>query len=187
MTEFAQVVVTDDQAAQLAQAIALALENSTEEQIGDVEQNLKSLAVFFATVASEPQRFPITGRMATKIAKLKRQMKGPAQKPSRRNARKQRQLTRQGGAKRRRAERKAMAESFNAAQEAYQAQVEELLEIQREDQARVEALLAQDTLTPAELAQILGLVGAPPQILEAAGKVRASDGNKLVLPPGVES
>lgn len=179
--------MTDDQAGLVAQAIALALENSTEDQVGEAEQDLKTLAVFFATVATEPQRFPVTGRMATKLAKIQRENKPPVKKVSRRNARKQRQLDRQGGAKRRRAERKENVANFNAAREAYLADFTEMQQIQEQDQARAEVLLTQDHLHRDELVEILTLIGAPPQIVEAAGRVVAEDDRKLLLPPGVES
>lgn len=183
MTEFAQVVVTDDQAALVAQAIALALENSTEDQVGDAEENLKTLAVFFATVASEPKRFPITGRMASKLADIRRDAKGPAKPVTRRNRRKVRQLARQGGAKRRRVEHKDNVANFNAAREAYLVDIHEMQRNREEDETRARALMAQEVLTPEEHLELLTIFGAPPAILEAAGKIRAVPETPTILLP----
>jgi hypothetical protein len=164
----------------LSLAVALAVENSTEEQLGGADEALKQLSVFFGLVAAHPQQFPVTGRMATAIKDAKRQEKGPARKPPRLNARKLRQAKRQGSAKLRRKNRAEDVAAFNAAMEEVRAQQDELNRIQQEDQARLEALLEKDVLTPAELSQILALFQAPPVILEAAGKVRGKP--EIILP-----
>jgi hypothetical protein len=182
VAEFAQVVVTDDQAVKIAGAIALALENSTDEQLGEHAEELKALAVFFGVVSTNPERFPVTGRMATAIKDAKKQDKGPAQPASRRNRRKLRQLTRQGGAKRRRQQHAEDVANFNQAREAMAAELAEMQQIQEEDQAKLEALLAQEVLTPAELTRVLALFHAPPVVIEAASKVRGGDEGWQHLP-----
>lgn len=167
---------------QLAQAIALALENSTEEQLGGHEDGLKALAVFFGMVAAEPRKFPVTGRMASKITEARRVAKGPAQPVSRRNARKERQEKRIGFSRRRRAERREFVANFNTAREAYERDMEEMRQIQEADQATLSALLEQETLTPAEFTRALALMGAPPEILETASRVRGAETPKILLP-----
>ena len=55
-----EIVLTDDQAALASQAIHLALQNATEEQISeDAEDELKRLSVFLAMVAADPESFPV--------------------------------------------------------------------------------------------------------------------------------
>jgi hypothetical protein len=164
------------------------LSNSTEDEIAGHEDGLKQLAVFFGAVASDPQRFPVTGRMASKITEAQRQAKQPAQKPKRLNARKLRQAARQGGAKRRRAERKENVENFNQAQQAYVAELVEMQQIHQENEARAQALIEQETLTPAEFVEALTLIGAPEAIQHAASRVQsAPEAPTLLLPAGVES
>jgi hypothetical protein len=164
-------------------AIALALQNSTEDEIGEREEDLKALSVFFGMVASQPQRFPVTGRMASKITEAQRQAKGPAQKPKHLNARKIRQAARQGGAKRRRADRAEDVANFNRAQASYATDLAEMQEMQAEAQARAEVLLAQESLTPFELEELLAILGAPPEIQAAAARVQSvPEAPKILLP-----
>lgn len=188
MSEFVQVVLTDDHAVQTASAIALALENSTEEQLGgpEGEQVLKSLAVFFGGVAAEPERFPVTGRMASKVKRLKRQARGPAQPQSRRNRRKLRQERRQGGAKRRRQERAENVANFNQAMESLARDREEMEAAHQEQQAHLQTLLEAETLTVDEYRELLSLAYAPPAMLEALSKLDVKETPKLILPASAE-
>jgi hypothetical protein len=155
--KFVQVVLSDDQARLVAQAIPLALENSTEDQIGDGEDDLKRLAMFFAGVAESPEAFPITGRMAGKVKAIVRQAKGPAQPQSRSKRAKKRT---QGQQKRDRQARREGVAEFNVARERYEQDVKDMEEAHAERVAQIEKLLAQRTLQHEEIVQVFALLGA---------------------------
>lgn len=166
---YAQTVITDEQALLLTQAIGLALENSTAEQIGEDEEALQSLAVFFADVAANPVKYPVTGRMASTVRRIVRASKGPAQ-PKPVNARKARQAARQGGAKRRRQQRREQAQAWNDAVELYESEQSEMAAAMVEEQRAMRDLVFEvmgASEKGRELADKLGLTG----LLEAGENV----------------
>jgi len=122
-------------------------------------------------VAANPERFPLSGRLAKAIKTAKRSAKGPAQHQSRRNRRKARQEKRQGFAKRRRAEKRENVAAHNAARESVERDMAEMEEAYQTQMARLTELSEKDQLTAEELQEMLSLSGAPPAIIEAAGKV----------------
>lgn len=84
-----QVYVTGSQAALLSAACqetiyAAATGESTPEGLLESLVNLRDL---FADVAERPTAYPVNGNMARTLKTRFRRMKGPAQRPSRRNKR----------------------------------------------------------------------------------------------------
>jgi type IV secretory pathway VirB10-like protein len=158
--QFVQIVLTDEQAALVAKGLPLALSNTTPEEweTNDpetTEADVQSLAMFFAGVATEPSRFPVTGRMAGRLKKASRAAKGPAQPQSRRRKRSQ------GQQKRDRAARKEAVDAYNAARERYEQDVKEMEEAHAERVAQIEAMLAQKSLQHEELVELFALLGSP--------------------------
>jgi hypothetical protein len=172
MAQLVQLVLTDDQALLTRQAIDLSLSNSTEDQIGDAEADLQRLAVFFGAVAAEPSRFPLTGQFAEALKRGARKAKGPAQPKSRRNARKARQETRIGFAKRRRAERRDLVAQHNAVQEAMQAERQEMEDAYAELRARLEA---EPKVNITDAAGNVILAGVPQSMIVPVGRTPEED------------
>jgi hypothetical protein len=181
--ELTQIVLTDDQALQVSQALSLAIENSFPEQLGgeEGEQALKQLSVFFGLVAANPERFPVSGRLAKALKTAKRSaLKGPAQPQSRRNKRKARQEKRRSFHKRRRKEQAETVAAHNAAQEALERDLAEMEETYQEQMARLTELSEKNNLTVEELRELLSLSGAPPAIMAAVEKLDSKP--RLIVP-----
>jgi hypothetical protein len=181
MAQLVQLVLTDDQALLTRQAIDLSLSNSTEDQIGDAEADLQRLAVFFGAVAAEPSRFPLTGQFAEALKRGARKAKGPAQTKSRRNARKARQETRIGFAKRRRAERRDLVAQHNAVQEAMQAERQEMEEAYAELRARLEA---EPKVNITDAAGNVILAGVPQSMVQPVEPDHVSEATPQIIMPG---
>jgi hypothetical protein len=138
--QFAELVLSDEQALMTRAAIDLVLSDPerfvmTDEERADYER----LAVFFGAAAVEPSRFPLSPRQADRIKSVVRKAKGPAQPQSRRNKRKARQERRQSFHKRRRQENRQMREQYHAAMEALERDRQEAEEAFKEMQAKYEA------------------------------------------------
>jgi hypothetical protein len=189
--QLVQLVLTDDQALLTRQLIDLALSNSTEDQVGEVEADAQRLAVFFGAIAADPDRFPVSGRMATAMKRAKRRAKGPAQPQSRRNKRKARQEKRMSFHKRRRKERREFAEAYNAAREAMEAEQREMEEAYQEMRARLEAEPKFDITDAAGNVILAGVPQSMVRPVEAAmqeeAEVFETDAPKIILPGSAEA
>lgn len=142
MTQLAQIVVTDDQAGLLAAAADTTIRADEAGELialEDVErESLAQLATFMTMVATEPGRFPLTGKLAKSLRSKSKALKGPATTASPTNKRKQRQEKRRAFHKLRRQNRREEVATFNARREAYEEQIEQ----QERDQAELVARLA---------------------------------------------
>src|SRR5690242_17354963 len=189
-----EVVLTEEQAGLLAAAADITL-RSHEAEDGLVTLNeqeelgMKQLAVFFVTVASSPQHFPVTGRMAKTVKSRTRAAKGEAKQTSRKNKRKARQERRMSFSKRRRKERREMAENFNKAREVYEAELAEIQAIQEQRQREIE------NEPKFDVQDIMGnvvIAGVPQSMIRAADTNEPVDittgplPSKVILPGSAE-
>jgi hypothetical protein len=195
--QFAQIVISDEQAAQVAQLIDHNIQHAEEfglvfDEEGE-QEGLERLAVFFAAVAGNPQHFPVTGRMATKIKTAVRRSAADGAKlgndgvpegvPVATSPRKERQERRMRTSKARRSMRREQAESFNQAREIMEA---EQLEAQQAHEELLAELEGQPTF------DIIGpdgqpiLQGVPESFIRPTGSDELVTGNQIVLPPGVD-
>jgi exonuclease VII large subunit len=126
-------------------------EEAREHLTADVQR----LAMFFAGVAADPSRFPVTGNMAPSLKKAARRAKGPAQRLSRAVKRTQGQQKRD-----RQARREAVA-AYNEARERVERDMQEMEEAHAQRVAQIEAMLAQRTFNHAELVELFTLLGSP--------------------------
>lgn len=138
-----QIVLTDDLALKARLAIDNILADDNYVLTEEEEADYKRLAVAFGQVAANPSAFPVTGKMAPTIRRLTRAARraaspGVAQPQSRRNKRKARQEKRQGYAKWRRRERRALVEQFNRARELYEAEAREAEALWAKEQERLD-------------------------------------------------
>lgn len=128
--QFAEVVLTDDQALKTRFALDELIRKAEGEDAeyvmeDDERREFERLAVFFGTVAAEPDNFRPTGKNAARVRSIVKRAKGRAQTPSLRKRR-------SGRHQRRRAERmhnrrnREQIEQHNAAFEAYAKDQEEL-------------------------------------------------------------
>ena len=118
--QYVQVVITDDHAGLLWQALGNAIADAADPAEHD---QIRQLADFFMVVQGRPDAFPVTDPgMRRSIKKRMSRLKGPAQpKP---NKRKRAQLRAQGGQKRTRDQKREAAELYNLDREAVLAQAE---------------------------------------------------------------
>lgn len=133
-----EILLTDELALKARLAIDSILADDNYVMEDEEEADFKRLAVFLGQVATHPESFRPQGKNATRVRSLVRKAKGAAQPQSRRNKRKARQEKRQGYAKWRRREQKALAEKFNAAREIYEQEAREAEEYHAEQIARLE-------------------------------------------------
>jgi hypothetical protein len=143
VTQLVQILLTPEQAALLgasADVTVRAHEAETLVVLTDEEKaSYEQLAVFMGQVALHPEAFPVVGRMAAKLKKQARKIKGPAQPTSRKNRRKERQERRTRTSKARRIENREQAAAYNEARTIAEAELAELQEIQDERMAQIES------------------------------------------------
>lgn len=209
--QFAQVVITDEQALLTRVALDLVLQDEERFVMSDEERaDYARLAVFFGKVAQHPGAFPPTGKRATAVRQIVRRAKGSAQPQSRRNKRKARQEKRMSNSKRRRAERQEFTKLYNEALEKFEAERAEMEAAELEliekfkDEPRVMVLRADGVpiLTdvpasmvvpmPTEADSFEDLGTYIPPTSETEGGALADDGtftplSKIVLPAGVDA
>lgn len=133
-----QIALTDDLALKARLALDHLLADEEHVQLTDEERaDFERLAVIFGQVATHPEQFKPTGRLAARIKKVGRRVQGPAQPQSHRNKRKARQERRQRYHKWRRRERKALAEMHNRAMEQYERERQEMEAFYRAVEERI--------------------------------------------------
>lgn len=157
------------------------MSNSTEDQIGEAEADLQRLAVFFGAVAADPSRFPLSGQFAEALKRGARKAKGPAQTPSRRNARKERQEKRQSFHKRRRKETRETKDAYNAAVEAVAAERQEMEDAYAEMRARLEA---EPKVNVTDAAGNVILAGVPQSMIQPVEPEPAQEPTPQIIMPG---
>jgi len=183
--QFVQVVLTDEQALLLKGAADIAIEHAEDNAISEDEQNdLRRLAVFLTGVATTPEAFPVTGRMAANIKKRVRDLKGPAQPTRNANQRKARQERRQSVQKRARLERRETVAEHNAARERYERDMAELAEAQAELEER---LAGQPRFDVFNVHGELVVAGVPAEFVRNAETLEPLTTNESVVKaPGAE-
>jgi hypothetical protein len=147
--------------------------------------------VFFAMVASEPNRFPLRESLARSLKKKVRAAKGAAQ-PQSRSKRKAKRS--QGQQKRDRVARREAVAQHNAALAAYEkerAEQEALIEyrrqqIQSEPKFNVTDI-AGNVILEGVPASMVVAQEAPAQAFELEQAVAKGRAQRLILPPGVGS
>lgn len=175
--QFAQIVVTDDQALKTRLAIDLILQDPerfvmTDEERADYER----LAVFFTVVANEPSRFPPTGSAARSVKSMVRRAKGAAQPQSRRKPKRT-----QGQQKRDRVARREYVAQYNAAVEQYEKEAAEAAEYEQElvekfaNEPRVQILRADGVVIMSDIPASMVVPMEPEESTESG----------IILPPGV--
>lgn len=137
MSEFAQIVISADQARMLHFAVESILQDEDYVMTEPEAEEFKRLAVFLSAVHGYPNHFPVTGQMAAKIKRAKRQFKVPVPQ-TRRNKRKARQEARTSYRKRSRIARREEVEAFNLAQQTQEQEAQEAAEFYAELNERLE-------------------------------------------------
>lgn len=133
--QFAQVLLTDEQALMSATAIRLILEDEERYVLTDEERDgFTKLAGFFGLVAERPTAFAPKGAMARSVKSIVRRAKGAAQPVSQTKARKAKRS--QGQQKRDRQAARELRAHFNAAREKYEAERAEMEAMDRELEER---------------------------------------------------
>ena len=128
--QFAQILVTDDQALKTRLALDLILQDPERYEMTDEERaDYERLAVFFGLVATNPSHFAPSGDMARTVKSIIRRAKGPAQPQSQSKRRAKRS---QGKQKRDRAARRLAVEQYNEAYQAYEKDRLDFEEYERE-------------------------------------------------------
>jgi hypothetical protein len=128
--QFAQVLLSDEQALMTRLALDLILNDPERYEMTDDERAAyERLAVFFGHIAADPSRFAPTGERAKTVKSLVRRAKGAAQPQSRRKPKRS-----QGQQKRDRAARRLSVEAWNKAVEQYHRELEEAEAYQREQE-----------------------------------------------------
>ncbi len=156
---YVQIVLTDD----LAQLFREGLSNIAVDPEADPNRaaQLQVAEGFLDNVIANPSAFPVTGAMANSIKARLRKLSGPAQPQSRRNRRKARQERRMRTAKARRQERRELAAAYNEAAARVWADMEEAERVHAERAAQREYLVAEDTLSNAQVAELFELFDLP--------------------------
>lgn len=144
MTQLVQILLTSEQAALLSAAADVTVraheEGTLVELKDDEKTSLEQLVIFMGMVATDPSKFPVTGKLAASIKSRSRELrKGAAEQPSRKNARKERQERRMRTHKARRKTRREDAANYNGARAQMEAEVAEMQAIQDERMAQIEA------------------------------------------------
>lgn len=149
MTQLVQILLTPEQAALLGASADVTVRAHEAETLVELTDDEKSsyqqLAVFMGMVASDPSKFPVTGKLARTIKTRARQLKATPNpdsgntNASRRNKRKARQERRQRSHKVRRRTRREDAAAYNVARTQMEAEIAEMQAIQDERMAEIEA------------------------------------------------
>jgi hypothetical protein len=200
--QFTQIVISDEQAAQLATVADQTLQRA--EELGIVfeegeEEGLQRLAVFMAAVASNPHHFPVTGRMATKIKTATRRAAADGAKlgndgvpegvPVATSPRKERQARRIRTSKARRSMRREQAEAFNQAREIMEAEQLEAQQAHEEMLAELEGQPTFDVIGPDGQPILQGVPASfirPTTELPAELEAKGYQPSEIILPAGVE-
>ena len=186
--QFVQLVLSDEQAQLVAMAIPLAMQNTSpdqwdadEERAAQMESELQRLDMFFTGVASEPSRFPVTGRMADRLKTAARKAKGPAQRVSRRKVRSQ------GQQKRDRAARREAVAAYNQARERVEQDMQEMEAAHAERVAQIEAMLAKRAFQHEELVELFTLLGSPELAAKAVELHTREENPQAILDAAAEA
>lgn len=183
--QFAQVLVTDDQALKTRLALDLILQDPERYEMTDEERaDYERLAVFFGLVATNPSHFAPTGEMARTVKSIIRRAKGPAQPQSQSKRRLKRS---QGKQKRDRAAKRLAVEQYNEAFAAYEKDRLDFEEYERElverfkDEPRVQVLRADGVVIMSDIpASMVVPMDAP--LTEADFEQAANDMPEKVAP-----
>ena len=183
MSEFAQIVISADQARLLHFATEELLRKAQDpdnedgyEATKDEINEMKRLAVFLSAVHGHPNHFPVTGRMANVIKTNIRKHKVPVPQ-TRKNKRKERQLKRRRFRKDQRAQRRELADQYNQA-----------LEIQEKEAKEAEAFYVEtnERLASQPKFNIVDPFGNPQFEGIPAELIVAEDGSTPLLPNRIE-
>lgn len=186
-TALVHPILTEAQAVLIHQALIGYLNSpegsiaSDPEEEAGIKKQVSDLVYFFNEVAYNPGAFPLKSVEDTKrIARTHRAaLKGPAQPKSLRGKRKARQAERMGFAKRRRAERRGKFEERNEAVAAQKMREDHDAKVEAEDRQkmidRFEELARKETITDAELQEVLVLFGSA-EAAARAHELRAGAG-----------
>ncbi len=135
--KFAEIVVSADQALMARLALDTMLADPERFHMEDEERaDFERLSVFFGQVATNPEAFPLTGKNATRIRKVVRRVKGPAQAPRKpkRHARLEQRQHRQKFLRKNRAE---LAAQYNEARQKMEDEMREADELLRATEERI--------------------------------------------------
>jgi hypothetical protein len=170
MPEFAQIVISGEQALMVRFALDEILRKAEDENDLEYEAtedeiaNMKRLAVFFGLVAEHPNHFPVTGRYAASLKRLQRKVRGearPASSSKRRADRHQHRRMVRRDVRRNR----ELIEQFNQAQQINEQEAAEAAEFWRETNERLEAQPTFNIVSPTGEVQVEGI---PAELIQAA-------------------